>query len=188
MSRIMVAALASASGGARRAVLMRLLPIILGVGVLCLSLPSYGQDDVPSLSGIWRYDAFRFVPPYMFDFGEDEGVIDGLKNPILQPWTAEILMEKTHSLLNGRIYPTSLTTCWPPGVPGVFGVRTIQILQMPDEITILYTNDSLSRQIPLNRPHADPVESSWYGDTVAHFEGETLWWWTQSAFMPSRKR
>ena len=176
MSRIIIAsfASASASGGARRAVLLQLLPIILGLAVLCLSLPSYAQDGVPAFSGIWRKDAFRFVPPYMFDYGDDQGVIDGFNNPFLQPWTAELLTEKQHSERNGRIYPNASSTCWPNGVPGVFGVRHIQILQLPDEIKIIYVNDHQVRQIALNQPHATPVESSWYGDSVAHFEGDTL--------------
>ncbi len=186
MSRIMVAVLPSASGRARRAVLMRLLPIILGVGVLCLSLPSYGQDGVPAFSGIWRKEATRFIPPYIQRgqrIGTSNGqlgtrapdeVIDGYNNSILKPWTAEVLMEKAHYLASDRIYPDASTACWPLGVPGVFGVRSIQTLQTPDVINIVYYNDSQFRQIPLNQPHANPVEPSWYGDSVGHFEGETL--------------
>ena len=172
MSRIMTTAYSL--GRDRRAVLMRLLSIILGAGVLCLSLPSYGQNGVPSFDGIWRKEAFRFVPPYMFDHGDDQGVIDGFNNPILRPWTVELLTEKQHSERNGRIYPNASTTCWPWGVPGVFGVRHIQILQLPDEIKIIYFNDQQFRQIPLNQPHPNPVEPSWYGDSIGHFEGDTL--------------
>ena len=174
MSQITVAVLASVLGSARRVVLLLLLSTLLGVGVFYPSLPSYGQDGVPAFSGIWRRDSFRLVPPYMFDDGVEDGVIDGLKNPILLPWTAEILMEKSHSEANGRTYANVMATCWPYGVPGVFDVRGIQILQMPDEIKIIYVIDHQVRHIPLNRPHANPVEPSWYGDSVAHFEGETL--------------
>ena len=179
MSRIIMAE--SESAGAPQAILLRLLSIILGAGVLCLSFPSYGQDDIPTFSGIWHQEATRFVPPYIkrgqrtgTDTRPPDEVIDGYNNPILQPWTAEILMEKQHFQLNGRIYPITSTACWPQGVPGVFGVRGIQILQTPDEIMILYYNDTQSREIFLNQPHANPVEPSWYGESVGHFEGETL--------------
>lgn len=165
---------ASVLGPARRITHPRVLAALLGVALMSTSLPSYGQDGAADFSGIWRRDSFRLVPPYMFDDGVEQGVVEGLKNPILLPWTAEILLEKSHSENNGRIYANTMGTCWPYGVPGIFDVRGIQILQMPDEIKIIYVIDHQVRHIPLNRAHANPVEPSWYGDSVAHFEGETL--------------
>jgi hypothetical protein len=156
-------------------VLLPLFCALVFASVFNFSLPSYGQDGSSALSGIWRRDAFRLIPPYMYDDGGfEQGVVDGFKNPILKPWTAEILMEKAYSENNGRIYANVMGTCWPYGVPGIFDVRGIQILQLPDEIKIVYNIDHQSRHIPLNKPHAKPVEPSWYGDSVAHFEGEML--------------
>ncbi len=174
MSRIAPTARASQFGRAHRVVSVLLLAVIVGVGTFPFSLPGYGQDSVTDFSGIWRRDAFRLVPPYMFDDTIVQGVVDGFENPILRPWTAEILMEKSYSESNGRIYANTMGTCWPYGVPGLYDVRGIQILQLPDEILIIYQIDHQIRQIPLNVPHADPVEPSWYGDSVAHFEGDTL--------------
>ena len=45
MNRIIIAA--SAAAGAPRSVLLRLLPIILGLTVLCVSVPSYGGEAAP---------------------------------------------------------------------------------------------------------------------------------------------
>ncbi len=188
MSRIIIAA--SASAGEPRTVLLRLLPIILGAGVLCLSLPSYGQDGVPALGGFWRQEAFRLRPPYMqlgqltgsrisrsdqiVDERAPDEVIDGYNNPILKPWITEIIMQKKHFQENDRVYPIANSSCWPFGVPGVYGIRQIQILQMPDEITILYQSDQQSRHIYLNDPHTTPLARSWFGESVGHFEGDTL--------------
>jgi len=166
--------LASFLGPARRMGSVLLLATLVGVGTLSFSLPGYGQDGITDFSGIWRRDAFRLVPPYMFDDTIVQGVVDGFENSILKPWTAEILMEKSNSENNGRIYANTMGTCWPYGVPGLYDVRAIQILQLPDEILIIYDIDHQLRQIPLNVPHAAPVEPSWYGDSVAHFEGDTL--------------
>jgi hypothetical protein len=174
MSRTIIIERLSISAPAGWVVRVLLLSALLASSVLTFSIPSYGQDGVPDFGGIWRRDSFRLVPPYMFDDAVDQGVVDGLKNPILRPWTAEILMEKSHSENNGRIYANVMGTCWPYGVPGIFDVRAIQILQLPDEIKIIYVIDHQTRHIPLNKPHQNPVEPSWYGDSVAHFEGEIL--------------
>lgn len=146
----------------------------MSVLALTASPPSRAQDGVVDFSGIWRRDSFRLVPPYMFDDGITDGVVDGFNNPILKPWTAEILMQKSHNEANGRIAANVMAACWPYGVPGVFDVRGIQIMQLPDEVLIIYVIDDQVRQIPLNVGHSNPLEPSWYGDSVAHFEGDTL--------------
>lgn len=174
MSRVGLAAFGTVSGSARRAVFLLVLSAIFCVGTVGYSPPSLAQDGVPDLSGIWRRESFRLVPPFMFDDGVVDGVIDGFDNPILKPWTAEILMQKSHNEANGRVAANTMASCWPYGVPGIFDVRGIQILQLPDEVLIIYVIDHQVRQIPLNVAHANPVEPSWYGDSVAHFEGDTL--------------
>jgi len=50
----------------------------------------------------------------------------------------------------------------------------MQLLQQPDKITILYPFDHQFRQVRLNEPHRTPVTPSWYGDSVGHYEGDTL--------------
>lgn len=174
MSHIAPKILLSFLGPACSGVPMFLFTAIVGVGTLSFYSPGYSQASITDFSGIWRRDAFRLVPPYMFDDTIVQGVVDGFENPILRPWTAEILMEKSHSENNGRIYANTMGTCWPYGVPGIYDVNGIQILQLADEILIIYDIDHQLRQIPLNVPHAVPIEPSWYGDSVAHFEGETL--------------
>ena len=50
----------------------------------------------------------------------------------------------------------------------------IQIIQQPDRITILYANDHEFRRVRLNQHHPARVTPSWYGDSVGHYEGDTL--------------
>ena len=50
----------------------------------------------------------------------------------------------------------------------------MQLLQRPDEITILYTDDQAVRHIYLNEAHSSPLAPSWYGHSVSHYEGDTL--------------
>ncbi len=170
MSRIIMAA--SASAGAPRAVLLRLLPIILGLAVLCMSVPSYGGEatPVPDFNGFWDRSS-GFQPPYM---SENDEVIGGLDSPILKPWAAEIVIERRHGQATGRIFPNPNTACWPEGIPSIFSVSEMQILQRPDAITIIYRDDQQARHIYLNEAHPNPLARSWYGHSVGHFEGNTL--------------
>jgi hypothetical protein len=163
---------------APRPVLTRLFPAILGLAVLCLSVPSYGGEaaGVPDFNGRWRKPTFRFTPPYMNE-NEDsdtEEVIGGHKSPILKPWTAEVVIQKLHGEANGRPTPNSNTACWPEGTPSAYSVREIQIVQLPEFITIIYGDDQQSRYIYLNEAHPDPLPRSWYGHSVGHFEGDAL--------------
>ena len=50
----------------------------------------------------------------------------------------------------------------------------MQMLQQPDKIAILYSNDQEVRHIRMNQPHPARVTPSWYGDSVGHYEGDTL--------------
>ena len=174
MSRIIMAA--SASAGAPRTVLLRLLPIILGLAVLCPPVPSYGGEaaPVPDFNGLWRRPSFNFDPPYIYDYGASEEVIGGLNSPILKPWTAEAVIEKVHGRATGRPNANMNTACWPEGVPAVYSITEMHILQQPDEITIIYRDDQAVRHIYMNEAHPNPPARSWYGHSVGHFEGNTL--------------
>jgi hypothetical protein len=95
-------------------------------------------------------------------------------NPILKPEAAEIVKQHGQISLRGIPYPTPSNQCWPGGVPFVFWNLGMQMIQQPDKITILYANDYAYRQVRLNQPHPANVAPSWYGDSVGHYEGDTL--------------
>ena len=48
------------------------------------------------------------------------------------------------------------------------------MLQQLDKITILYGRDHEIRHVRMNQPHSAHVTPSWYGDSVGHWEGDTL--------------
>jgi hypothetical protein len=50
----------------------------------------------------------------------------------------------------------------------------MQMLQQPHQITILYTNDHEVRHVRLSESHPPHITPSWYGDSVGHYEGDTL--------------
>ena len=60
------------------------------------------------------------------------------------------------------------------GVPFVLWNLGMQMIQQPSRITIPYANDYAYRQVRLNQTHPANVAPSWYGDSVGHYEGDTL--------------
>jgi CheY-like chemotaxis protein len=50
----------------------------------------------------------------------------------------------------------------------------VQLLQRPDSITMLYDEDHEVRRVRMNQPHPAQVTPSWYGDSVGHYESDTL--------------
>lgn len=161
---------------APRTALPRALLCALALTGLCLSVPSYAAESaVPDFNGLWHRPTFSFVPPYFSRSGRfDKELIGGLKSPILKPWAAEAILEKMQSESTGHPSPNPNTACWPEGVPAVYSISDMLILQLPDKITILYTDDQAVRYVYLNRAHPKPLEPSWYGHSVGHFEGDTL--------------
>jgi len=95
-------------------------------------------------------------------------------NPMLQPWAAEVVKKFGEISLAGKGYPTPRNQCWPEQVPFVFANYGMQVLQRPEKVTILYPFDHQFRQVRLNQTHPVHVTPSWYGDSVGHYEGDTL--------------
>jgi len=95
-------------------------------------------------------------------------------NPILQPWAAEVVKKFGEMSLAGVGFPSPRNQCWPGGVPFVFTSGAIQILQQRNKIAILYNYDHQVRHVRLNQSHPAQVTPTWYGDSVAHYEGDTL--------------
>jgi hypothetical protein len=50
----------------------------------------------------------------------------------------------------------------------------MQLLQQRDEVTLIYLSDHNVRHVRMNVPHPNPVTPTWQGDSVGHYEGDTL--------------
>ncbi len=103
--------------------------------------------------------------------------IADLSNPILMPWVVERMKQPNEEVRAGKIPFTADSRCWPGGVPGfdVYAhVRPIYFLQTPKQVTIIEESDMQVRHIYLDVPHSARVKPSWYGESVGHYEGDTL--------------
>jgi len=102
--------------------------------------------------------------------------IADLTNPILQPWAREELKKRNERILAGMPGYTRQVSCWPIGVPTflLYPVAPIYFVQTPKEVVIMSQFDHQVRRIYLNVPHSERVKPSWYGESVGHYEGDTL--------------
>jgi hypothetical protein len=144
-------------------------------------------SSIPDFSGIWAHPYLTgFEPPASGpgpvlnrsrsrsgtgNFGQ---LVGDYTNPILKPEAAEIVKKHGEISLSGKGYPTPSNQCWPGGVPYVFWDFLVQIFQRPDHILMIYRQGNELRHVRLNEPHPAQVTPSWYGDSVGHYEGDTL--------------
>ncbi len=147
-----------------------------------------GAAFIPDFSGVWVHPSWPSVEPPLsgpgpvvnksrLRTGESNGnrLVGDYSNPILKPAAAEVVKKHGEISLAGVTYPTPANQCWPQPVPYIFWTIGIQLLQQPNTITILYSNpDHEVRHVRLNQPHPAKVTPSWYGDSVGHYEGDTL--------------
>jgi len=106
--------------------------------------------------------------------GNPNQFVGDYSNPILTPQAAEVVRKHGEISLAGGVYPTPSNQCWPSGVPYVFFQHGMQMLQLPEKIIFLYLRNHEFRQVRLNQPHPVRVTPSWHGDSIGHYEGDTL--------------
>lgn len=97
-------------------------------------------------------------------------------NPNLKPRAAEAMRKSNAEVLAGKIAFTARSSCMPAGVPGFssFIVEPVFFMQSPKEILIVYSGDQQVRRVWMNVPHSQNPKPSWYGESVGHYEGDTL--------------
>jgi hypothetical protein len=96
-------------------------------------------------------------------------------NPILQPWAADVIRKANDAEKRGARIPTRQEICFPSGVPNYWTHPLLmQVVQSKDYVVFLHARDHQIRIVNLNKPHLAKPEPSWYGDSVGHFEGDTL--------------
>ena len=101
-------------------------------------------------------------------------LIGDYSNPILKPAAAAEVKRLGENELHGMPNASARNQCWPEGVPASFRDMTIAMLAQGDKITILYDYDHQVCRVRMNQPHPAEVTPTWYGDSVGHYEGDTL--------------
>jgi hypothetical protein len=113
-------------------------------------------------------------PPTKEGVSNYDQLVGDYTNPILQPWAAQVVKKFGKISLAGVTYPNASNQCWPRPVPFIFKHQQMEIIQQPDKITFIFNEDHEVRRVRLDELHRSPVTPSWYGDSVGHYEGDTL--------------
>lgn len=135
-------------------------------------------DGKPDLSGIWITGALQLL------IGEEEAAAirradaaAGRAAPRREPPPYRPDAEaKRQEYVARRGIDDPMARCLISGVPRIT-TRPLpfEIVQMPGRVIILYEAHHAFRIIPTDgRPHPDDLEPSYLGDSVGHWEGNTL--------------
>jgi hypothetical protein len=122
------------------------------------------SPDPRNLEGVW------WVQGYEYMLGPSPGVPPPLKAEYLK-----ILERRIRAKNSGKPEADASTQCFPHGMPRVMeSPYPIEIVQTEGRITFLHEVAHNVRRIWLSRPHPQHVTASFLGDSVGHWEGDTL--------------
>src|ERR1700704_5330865 len=99
-----------------------------------------------------------------------------LNNPNLTQFAKDALKKANDEVLRGKAMYARESRCWATGVPVYLlnpGGPTF-FLQTPQKVTAIWQLDHQVRHIYLNVPHSADPKPSWYGESVGHYDGDTL--------------
>ena len=102
--------------------------------------------------------------------------ISDIGNPNLKQWAKDVMKKDNEEVLKGKFAFTARSSCQGAGVPGfdVLLGGALSILQSPREVTMIFSGNSETRHIRLDASHSANPKPSWYGESVGHYEGDTL--------------
>ena len=135
---------------------------------------------IPDLTGAWARTTFALEPPVsgpgpLFNPSRQRrNVVPAYTNPILTPEGAKVVRERYESTQAGKPYGTPSSTCWPSVAPMIYRVQEMALLQQKDQVTIVYMQDHEVRRVRMNAEHPARVTPTWHGDSIGHYEGDTL--------------
>ena len=177
---------------------------LIGLGLIAAAIVAQAQGapanrnlsrnstalPTPNLSGVW-FRAWRvqqlFEPPDRGPGpvtgdpvsphirGQNSPWIADLSSPILRPQTRDRLMQLAEQQRAGHALLDNDALCLPVGVLGSLNMfDAMQVLQTPTKVILLYARDHQIRVIYLDQPHSRGLSPTWYGESVGHYEGDTL--------------
>ena len=157
------------------------LAIAPGITRAASSAPS-----VADFAGMWShpwlpgYEPMASGPTSLKNRSRRNGVSNVLQlvgdytNPILKPDAAATVKRFGEMSIDHYGFPNPRNQCWPNGVPFVLSSNGMEMFQKGDVITFIYQTDHQVRYVRMNGSHPAKVNPSWYGDSVARWEGDTL--------------
>ena len=130
-----------------------------------------------SLNGVWNNPAFsdtRAGPPV----GAEPAIQTADGQPIpYQPAVAALMDKRRQAAAAGKPMATNGSQCLPGGMPSMMHPPielALQILENPGQVTVLFEFYGTFRIIHLNEKHPNDPDPTYFGNSVGHWEGDTL--------------
>jgi hypothetical protein len=122
------------------------------------------NPDPRNFEGVWWLQGYEYM------LGPEPGVA-----PPLKPEYMKVLERRIRAKNRGTPEADASTQCLPHGMPRLMeSPYPIEIVQTPGRLTFLHEVAHNVRRIWLIRPHPKNPTPSYLGDSVGHWEGDTL--------------
>ena len=154
-----------------------------------LAWPAFAADGVPGMMEVhWGKNAFNFegmpsgpqplknlsrLPNGKANAGR---LVGDYNNPILTPAAAAVVKQKGELAIAGKGFPNAQDQCRPIAPPFTFAMQ-LGFSMLPSkggDIAIIYDQNMNVRHIRMNGTHPANLVPSTMGDSVGHWEGDTL--------------
>ncbi len=161
---------------------------VVGAMLASSALSADQPTRAADFSGAWGRNAFNLEPmpsgPQPLTnlsrradgTGNGAQLVGDYNNPILKPEAAAVVKAKGELAKSGKGYPDPSNQCRPYAPPFTFAMQeNFEILPKKDgSLTIIYSQDDQVRRVRMNANHPAKIVPTAMGDSVGHFEGDTL--------------
>jgi hypothetical protein len=131
----------------------------LSIGIPLISMSATPKADPHYLGGMWESERFMFL----------------ISNTPKLPQTQQMVDRYAAALKNGQIIYTAWTSCRPGAISAMaMAMNSIVVLQGDKDITISLEEPRMTRRIRLHSAHPRTLVPSYLGDSIGHWEGNTL--------------
>ena len=162
--------------------------VALGFCTVSWAAAPPASTAIPDFAGIWWHPSLPGPEPLdkgptslknlkrrVEDGASDYNQLVGdYNNPILKPEAAATVKKIGEMALSGIVAPSPANQCWPEPGPSIYKNFALQIFQRGDHLLMIYDQDHEMRYVRMNAQHPRNLKPSWYGDSVGHYEGDTL--------------
>ena len=146
---------------------MRICGYFTMAGLLVAAQGAFGQAQTPDFSGVW---SARGLSANIYEKGD----------PFMTPWAKAQLAAAKPSFGPKAVLLTETNDpvykCLPPGVPRIyFHPFPLQIAQIRGQVILMFEYDHTTRHVFTDgRKHNEDAEPTWMGESIGHWEGDTL--------------
>jgi hypothetical protein len=168
---------------------------VLLAGLMCLGiapgLPQQGRPDFSADNAGWVSVGGEWIPmpgspppvkqdpahPYVPNNrgGQPTFRIADIDNHNLTPFAKDALKQTNDAVLAGKPMWSRSARCWATGPAFLLTpVQPMFFIQTPHQVLILAQHDNDVRRVYLNQAHSENPKPTWYGESVGHYDGDTL--------------